>query len=304
MLARGYHPRMAMGPIIAVGGIDMLIPPSALAVLLGSLAQISISGLLVGGIVPGLVMAVLFLGWIVLRASMDPSLAPRDDGTHEPFSFKPLLVHVLPLVAIFAAVVGAMVGGVATPTEAGAVGAFATLVVALLYRSLSMNALVEALGGTVAVSGSVLFILLGAVTFSQILTFSGAGDGIVQILRAADLGPVGMVLLMMGVLLVLGCFLDQVSIMMMTLPFFVPVAMALGLDMVWFGILFLICMQIGLLTPPFGLLLFVMKSAAPPDTPMREVYMAAAPYVAFSALVLLLVFLFPPLATCLPRWLG
>ncbi|WP_376096888.1 TRAP transporter large permease subunit [Roseomonas sp. CCTCC AB2023176] len=304
MLARGYHPRMAMGPIMAVGGIDMLVPPSALAVLLGSLAQISISGLLVGGIVPGLVMAVLFLGWIVFRASMDPSLAPRDDGPQEPFSFKPLLIHVLPLVAIFAAVVGAMVGGVATPTEAGAVGAFATLVVAFLYRSLSMKALVEALGGTVAVSGSVLFILLGAVTFSQVLTFSGAGDGIVQILRAADLGPVGMVLLMMGVLLVLGCFLDQVSIMMMTLPFFVPVATALNLDMVWFGVLFLICMQIGLLTPPFGLLLFVMKSAAPPDTPMREVYMAAAPYVAFSTLVLLLVFLFPPLATWLPRWLG
>ncbi len=303
MLARGYHPRMAMGPIMAVGGIDMLVPPSALAVLLGSLAGISISGLLVGGVVPGLLMAVLFIGWIILRATMNPSLAPPDDGPREAFAIAPLIIHVLPLVAIFAAVVGAMVGGIATPTEAGAVGAAATLLVALLYRGLTWRALVGALGGTVAVSGSVLFILLGAITFSQVLTFSGAGNGITDILRAADLAPWQMVLLMMAVLLLLGCFLDQVSIVMMTLPFFVPLATALNLDMIWFGVLFLICMQVGLLTPPFGLLLFVMKSAAPAGTPMREVYAAAAPYVAFSLVVLLLVFLVPPLATGLPAWL-
>jgi len=303
MLARGYERKMAMGPIIAIGGVDMLIPPSALAVLLGSLAGISISGLLIGGVVPGLILAVLFVGWIVLRASLDPSLAPPDPGPGGRITFRPLLVHVLPLVAIFAAVVGTMVGGIATPTEAGAVGAFATLVVAALYRGLTPRALTQALAGTVAVSGAILFILLGAITFSQVLTFSGAGTGITEVLRAWDLAPWQMVLLMMAVLLVLGCFLDQVSIMMMTIPFFVPVAQAMGLDMVWFGVLFLICMQIGLLTPPFGLLLFVMKSAAPPEVRMREVYAAAAPYVGFSVAVLLLVFLVPSLATGLGAWL-
>jgi tripartite ATP-independent transporter DctM subunit len=303
MLARGYEKRMAMGPIIAIGGVDMLIPPSALAVLLGSLAGISISGLLIGGVVPGLLLSVLFVGWIVLRCALNPSLAPPDPGPPGRPTILPLLVHVLPLVAIFAAVVGSMVGGVATPTEAGAVGAFATLVVAALYRGLTPRALVQALAGTVAVSGAILFILLGALTFSQVLTFSGAGNGILEVLRAFDLAPWQMVLLMMAVLLVLGCFLDQVSIMMMTIPFFVPVAQAMGLDMVWFGVLFLICMQIGLLTPPFGLLLFVMKSAAPAGTSMRDVYAAAAPYVAFSVLALALVFLFPPLATGLGAWL-
>ena len=303
MLARGYDRKMAMGPIMAIGGVDMLVPPSALAVLLGSLAGISISGLLVGGIVPGLLLAALFIGWIVLRTTLDPTLAPRDPGPEGGATLMPLLIHVLPLVAIFAAVVGTMVGGIATPTESGAVGAFATLVVAALYRSLTPKALVQALAGTVAVSGAILFILLGAITFSQVLTFSGASTGIVDVLRAADLAPWQMVLLMMAILLVLGCFLDQVSIIMMTIPFFVPVAQALGLDMVWFGVLFLICMQIGLLTPPFGLLLFVMKSAAPPDVRMREVYAAAAPYVLFSLGVLLLVFLFPPLATGLGAWL-
>jgi tripartite ATP-independent transporter DctM subunit len=303
MLARGYDRKMAMGPIMAIGGVDMLVPPSALAVLLGSLAGISISGLLVGGVVPGLMLSVLFIGWIVTRAALNPALAPPDPGPAEGATLLPLLVHVLPLVAIFAAVVGSMVGGIATPTEAGAVGAFATLVVAALYRGLTVKALTEALAGTVAVSGAILFILLGAITFSQVLTFSGAGNGIVEVLQAWQLEPWQMVLLMMAVLLVLGCFLDQVSIMMMTIPFFVPVAQALGLDMVWFGVLFLICMQIGLLTPPFGLLLFVMKSAAPREVTLREVYAAAAPYVAFSLLALVLVFLFPPLATGLGQWL-
>ena len=292
MLARGYDRKMAMGPIMAIGGVDMLIPPSALAVLLGSLAGISISGLLIGGVVPGLILSALFVGWIVLRCAMNPRLAPPDPVPPGGATILPLLIHVLPLVLIFAAVVGTMVGGIATPTEAGAVGAFATLVVAALYRGLTPRALVQA-----------LVILLGAVTFSQVLTFSGAGDGIVAVLRAFDLAPWQMVLLMMAVLIVLGCFLDQVSIMMMTIPFFLPVAQALGLDMVWFGVLFLICMQIGLLTPPFGLLLFVMKSAAPPDVRMREVYAAAAPYVLFSLGVLILVFLFPPLATGLNQWL-
>jgi tripartite ATP-independent transporter DctM subunit len=304
MLARGYDKRMAMGPIMAVGGVDMLVPPSALAVLLGSLAGISISGLLVGGIVPGLLLSVLFVGWIMLRCRMNPALAPRDAAPEGGPRWRPLLVHVLPLVLIFAAVVGSMVGGIATPTESGAVGAFATLVVAALYRGLTPSALIRALAGTLAVSSAVLFILMGAITFSQILTFSGAADGITDLLRNTDLGPSGLVLLMMAILLVLGCFLDQVSIMMITLPFFVPIAQELGLDMVWFGILYLIAMQVGLLTPPFGLLLFVMKGAAPAGTRMTEVYAAAAPYVVFSVLMLVLVFLFPPLATGLGRWLG
>jgi tripartite ATP-independent transporter DctM subunit len=303
MLARGYDRKMAMGPIMAIGGVDMLIPPSALAVLLGSLAGISISGLLIGGVVPGLILSALFIGWIVIRCAIDPRLAPPDPGPAGRATLVPLLVHVLPLVAIFAAVVGTMVGGIATPTEAGAVGAFATLVVAALYRGLTPKALVQALAGTVAVSGAILFILLGAITFSQVLTFSGAGNGIVEVLRAWELAPWQMVLLMMAVLLVLGCFLVQVSIMMMTIPFFLPIAQAMGFDMIWFGVLFLICMQIGLLTPPFGLLLFVMKSAAPPEVTLREVYAAATPYVAFSLLVLTLVFLFPPLATGLNAWL-
>jgi tripartite ATP-independent transporter DctM subunit len=307
MLERGYDKRLAMGPIIGIGGVDMLIPPSALAVLLGSLAGISISGLLIGGIVPGLILSALFVGYIVLRASLDPSLAPDGPAEQGPSGiarWTPLLVHVLPLVLIFGMVVGAMTAGWATPTEAAALGASATIVAAMAYRSLTWAALMKALTGTVAVSGTILFIIIGATTFSQVLSFSGATNGIVGLVAGQGLSTTVILLGMMAILLFLGCFVDQVSMMLITLPFFMPLVAQLGVDPIWFGVLFLICMQLGLLTPPFGLLLFTMKGVAPPGIAMTDIFKAALPYVGFGLLAFFLVFVFPPLATWLPRLLG
>ncbi len=307
MLERGYDKRFAMGPIIGIGGVDMLIPPSALAVLLGSLAGISISGLLIGGIVPGLILSVVFVGYIVLRAWLDPSLAPESAVEIAPpgvSRWLPFLVHVLPLLLIFGVVVGAMTAGWATPTEAAALGAAGTIVAAMLYRSLTWAALMKALTGTVAVSGTILFIIMGATTFSQVLSFSGATNGIVGLVSAQGLSATVILLGMMLILLFLGCFVDQVSMMLITLPFFMPLVSQLGVDPIWFGVLFLICMQLGLLTPPFGLLLFTMKGVAPPGITMNDVFRAAMPYVWFGLLVLALVFVFPPVATWLPKLLG
>jgi tripartite ATP-independent transporter DctM subunit len=307
MLDRGYDKRLAMGPIMGIGGVDMLIPPSALAVLLGSLAGISISGLLIGGIVPGLILSVLFVGYIILRATLDPSLAPEEKLEAGPAGiarWAPFLVHVLPLVLIFGMVVGAMTAGWATPTEAAALGASGTIIAAMLYRSLTWAALMKALTGTVAVSGIILFIIIGATTFSQVLSFSGATNGIVGLVSAQGLSATVILLGMMAILLFLGCFVDQVSMMLITLPFFMPLVQQLGVDPIWFGVLFLICMQLGLLTPPFGLLLFTMKGVAPPGITMNDVFQAALPYVWFGLLVLAVVFLFPPLATWLPGLIG
>jgi tripartite ATP-independent transporter DctM subunit len=307
MLERGYEKKLAMGPIIGIGGVDMLIPPSALAVLLGSLAGISISGILIGGIVPGLILSVLFVGYIILRAWLDPTLAPEEALIEGPSGVKrwvPFFVHVLPLVLIFGMVVGAMTAGWATPTEAAALGASGTIVAAMLYRSLTWAALMKALTGTVAVSGIILFIIIGATTFSQVLSFSGATNGIVGLVSAQGLSATVIVIGMMLILLFLGCFVDQVSMMLITLPFFMPLVQQLGVDPIWFGVLFLICMQLGLLTPPFGLLLFTMKGVAPPSITMNDVFQAALPYVWFGLLVLMFVFFFPPLATWLPGLLG
>jgi tripartite ATP-independent transporter DctM subunit len=303
MLRRGYHPKMAMGPIMAIGGVDMLIPPSALTVLLGSLAGISISQLLVAGIMPGILLSVAFVAYIVLRAAANPRLAPAFE--HEEVRgwarWRPLVVYVTPLVAIFVIVILAMSAGWATPTEAAAVGAVATVAVAWIYRSLGWASLMKALMGTAAISGVILFIIVGATTFAQILTFSGATNGLVEAIRAANLSPAVVLGTMMLILLVLGCFIDQVSMMLITLPFFMPLVALYGFDPVWFGVLFLICMQLGLLTPPFGMLLFTMKSVAPRTITMQQVYGAVAPYVLLGLAMLFLVMAFPPVATWLPR---
>jgi tripartite ATP-independent transporter DctM subunit len=307
MLARGYEPKMAMGPIMGIGGVDMLIPPSALTVLLGSIAGISISGLLIGGIVPGLILSTLFVGYIILRAALDPALAPNEElPPAEGFwqRWGPFLLHVLPLVLIFAIVVGAMTRGWATPTEAAALGAAATIAAAACYRALTVANLMKALTGTVAVSGTILFIILGATTFAQVLSFSGATNGIVSLVSAQGLSAATLIIGMMLVLLFLGCFVDQVSMMLITLPFFMPLVGRLGVDPVWFGVLFLICMQLGLLTPPFGLLLFTMKGVAPPGITMQQIYAASVPYIVFGVLVMAAIFAFPPLATWLPGVLG
>lgn len=305
MLKRGYHPRMAMGPIMAIGGVDMLVPPSALTVLLGSLAGISISGLLIAGVVPGLLMAVMFIGWIVLTAKRQPEWAPVAD--HEPVEgwerWRPLVVHVTPLVMIFLLVIVAMSAGWATPTESAALGALATIVVCLLYRSLSWSALVKALMGTTAISGVILFIILGATTFSQILSFSGATNGLVSMVQGSGLPGWAVLAGMIAILLLLGCFVDQVSMMLITLPFFMPLVLHFGWDPLWFGVIYLICMQLGLLTPPFGMLLFTMRSVAPKEIPTREIFAAVTPYVVMGVLMIGLVLAVPQVATGLPNWL-
>jgi len=305
MLRRRYHPSMAMGPIMAIGGVDMLIPPSALTVLLGSLAGISISQLLVAGIVPGVLLSAIFVGYIVTRTSLDPGLAPPFEGERVAgwARWWPLVIYVLPLLLIFAVVVLAMSAGWATPTESAAVGAVATALIAALYRSLAWPSLLKALLGTAGISGVILLIIVGATTFSQILAFSGATNGLVTVIREAQLTPVVVLWAMMLVLLVLGCFIDQVSMMLITLPFFMPLVELYRFDPVWFGVLFLICLQLGLLTPPFGMLLFTMKSVAPREITMGQVYRAVTPYVLFGLLMLAVVWLAPPDATWLPRLL-
>jgi len=302
MLRRGYHPTMAMGPIMAIGGVDMLIPPSALTVLLGSLSGISISQLLVAGILPGVLLSAAFVAYIVAKALLDPRLAPAFEGETVAgwARWQPLLVYVMPLVLIFVVVILAMSAGWATPTESAAIGAIATVLVAWLYRSLTRAGLMKALLGTAGISGVILFIIVGATTFAQILTFSGATNGLVTAIREAQFTSPVVLGAMMLILLVLGCFIDQVSMMLITLPFFMPLVELYRFDPVWFGVLFLICMQLGLLTPPFGMLLFTMKSVAPRTITMAQVYGAVTPYVVLGLLMLVVVILFPPVATWLP----
>ena len=306
MLARGYHPVMATGPIMAIGAVDMLIPPSALTVLLGSLSGISISKLLIGGVVPGLLLAAAFVAYIIVRVKLKPELAPVSEFQefHGWEKLRPFFQYVLPLVSIFVIVVASMSAGWATPTESAAIGALATVAFALAYRALSIDNLLQSLFGTVSISGMILFIIVGATTFSQILSFSGASNGLVEMITEQGLPPMVVVAGMMLILIFLGVFVDQVSMMMITLPIFMPVVQRFGIDLVWFGVMFLICMQMGLLLPPHGMLLMTMKGVAPAEVTMTHIFLAVMPFVLMSVVMLALVFFVPAVALWLPRLLG
>jgi tripartite ATP-independent transporter DctM subunit len=306
MLKRGYHPTMATGPVMAIGAVDMLIPPSALTVLLGSFSGISISGLLVGGVIPGLILSVAFVAYIIGRVMLSPELAPPSPLVeyHGWARFVPFLKYVLPLVSIFAIVVISMSAGWATPTESAAIGAFATMAMAVIYRALTFKNLFAALRGTVAISTIILFIIVGATTFAQILSFSGASNGLVGQLLGLGLSSSAIIAGMMGILIFLGIFVDQVSMMLITLPIFMPIVQRVGVEPIWFGVMFLICMQLGLLLPPHGLLLMTMRGVAPPQVTMAHIFLAVIPYVTMSLLVLALVFAVPAVATWLPRVLS
>ncbi|AUM73973.1 TRAP transporter large permease [Paracoccus jeotgali] len=302
MLRRGYSPTLTFGPAMAVGGIAVLIPPSALAVMLGSLSGISITQLLIGGIFPGMLMAVGFLLFVILTAVVSPSSAPREDKA-EVLSARERLVpffrDVVPLSGIFVAVIGGMLGGFATPTEAAALGSAASLIATIVYRKLTFSNLVISLMETAKVSISILFIIVASVTFSQILSFSGATSGFMSVVREVDASPMMLVLAMLGIILVLGCLIDQISIMMITLPFFMPIAHSAGIEPVWLGLMMLVAIELGLLTPPFGLLLMVMQGASR-ETPLLHIYKAAIPFILIELGVLILMFLVPELTMFLP----
>ena len=302
MLSKGYHPSMAMGPIMASGAIAMLIPPSALAVLVGSLAGISIAGLMLAGVIPALLLAALFVAYIVLRCTVSPKLAPADESRAMTIGdrWRPFLVYVAPLSLVFVVVIGSLLAGLATPTESAALGCVAALAASAAYGSLTRERLGRALMETVKLSVMILFIIAASQTFSQVLSFSGATSGLIQTIGRYHLTEAEVLLGIVVLLLFLGCFIDQVSMLMVTVPIFVPLAAEAGIDPLILGVVYLLTMEIALLTPPFGLLLFVMRGVAPEGFDMRQVYAAVGPFLVIKLLVLALLLWQPAVGTWLP----
>lgn len=303
MKDRGYASTISIGPILAVGGIAMLIPPSGLGVLLGSLARISINDLLIAAIVPGVLMAILFLGYIIIRCKINPDLAPAYDGPELTMRERvmPIFTHVLPLLAVFVVVVGSMFTGIATPTESAALGVLATLAAAALYRVLSVKAIILSLSETLKFSAMILLIICTSGTFSQILAFSGATQEMSTIVTSSGVSNMMLVVFMLGILIFLGCFMDQVSMMMLTLPIFMPIVHSIGVDPIWFGVLMLITLEISLTTPPFGLLLFLMQSVADRPIAMTTIYRSVLPFLILEFLILGIIFAFPGMVSWLPN---
>jgi tripartite ATP-independent transporter DctM subunit len=302
MRKRGYSGDMSIGPILCSGALAMIIPPSALAVIFATIAKLSIGDLLIALILPGLLLAVLYAVYIIGRASLDPAAAPSYDVASVPLSEKliGLVKYVLPLSIIVFLVVGVIFVGVATPTEAAALGALGSFGMAWAYGGVSWGGMIEALKGTVRISVMMLTIMAAAITFSQILAFSGATRGLLQFVTDLPVAPLVLVILMQIVVLFLGCFMEQIAIMLITLPIFMPIVKSIGVDPIWFAVITLINLEVALMTPPFGMLLFVIRGVAGDSVSMRTIYMSAMPFVAIDLLAIGIIIALPDIALFLP----
>ena len=302
MARRGYKKHLAMGPILGTGGLAMIIPPSGLAVLLGSIARIDIGKLLIAGVLPGLLLAAMYVAVIYVQVKLDPDAAPQYAVERVSLGEKLRLVatNILPMGVIVFMVIGLILLGVATPSESAAFGVLGVLILAAAFGSLSVEAVRSSLLNALKVTAMVFLIITGSATFSQILALSGASSGMVRWATGQEVAPIVLLLVMFAILLFLGMLMEQVSIMMLTVPIFFPLAQALGFDLIWFGVIMLLALEISLATPPFGLGLFVLMGVAPRGTSLFDVAVAALPYVGSAILLVLILIAVPEIATLLP----
>ncbi len=302
MQRRGYSWRMSMGPILGTGGLAMIIPPSSLGVLLASIAGIDVGRLLIAGIFPGLILALLYAGLIYIQVRLDPEAAPSYDVAPSSPREKAAAVwtNVLPMGLVVFMVIGFIILGIATPTEAAAFGVLGVLVLTVAFRLLSWDVVKTALETTVRVAGMVFFIIMSSTVFSQLLAYSGASAGMLEWATGFVAPTAVMLLLMFAVLLLLGMFMDPVSMMLISIPIFFPLIGAMSLDPIWFGIFGLLALEMSGTTPPFGLLLYIMLGVAPAGTTLFRVAGAAFPFLICDAILIGLLIAFPAIALYLP----
>ena len=302
MERRGYKLSMSAGPIMGSGGIAMIIPPSGTVVLVASLAFVSIGQLLIAGIIPGILLGILYASYVMGRCYLQPHLAPPYKMPPMPLflKIKATFLNLVPIVIIIFLVTGVIILGIASPSEAAAMGALGAFVLAACYRSLTWKVIKTSILNSCKISVMLLSILLGAMAFSQILAYTGAVRGLVQLATNFPLPNVVIVIIMLLLILILGCFMDEVAILLMIIPIYMPIIAALDINPIWFLILYLINMEMGLTTPPFGLILFAVKGVLPPNTRMVELYKAAFPFLVCDAIVIALIIALPQIALWLP----
>ena len=296
---RGYKKPMSLGPILGSGGLAIMIPPSGLAVLLGVIAEISIGKILIAIILPGIIMAALYALYIIGRCALDPDIAPAFKVESIPWSEKLRAGarHILPLGFIIFMVVGVIFVGLATPSEAAASGALATFLLAAVRGRMSWQAFKLSISGSLEISVMLLLIISGALAFTQILAFTGATEGLVNLVLSIEATPLAVVGIMIMAVVLLGMVMGPVPIMLVTLPVFVPVVEELGFDAIWFAVLYLIAIETGSTSPPFGAGLFVMKGVAPKGTTMNDIYRAAVPFLICDVLAIAAVLFVPGIVT-------
>jgi tripartite ATP-independent transporter DctM subunit len=302
MEKRGYHKSMIFGPILSAGSLAVLVPPSVTAVLLASIGELSVGETLLAIIGPGLLLAALYSAYIIIRCAISPSLAPKYQVRQVPMSEKLLNVarNILPVVLIIFSVIGFMVLGVATPEEAAASGAIATLFVAAVQGRLNWAVIKKTVFGTLRVTGMIFLIMAGAKGFSQVLAFTGATQALAEGVPNLSVHPLIVMGMMQVVMIALGCFMDPMAIILITMPTFIPAIIALGFDPIWFGAIAVVNLELGMITPPFGIVLYAMKAVAPPQYTMGDIIRSVLPFMGLQLLAITLCILFP----AIPLWLA
>ena len=307
MLRHGYAPRFSVGVVAGSSVLGMLIPPSLLLILYGILTERSIGDLFIAGIVPGIVLAVSFAIGIVLMATFRPHWIYANEAAEYSAKEAPLMGaaeiagKMLPIVLLIALVLGGIYGGLFTPVEAGAVGAAGSLVLAFVKRRLDGQTLWKVLVETAHITAAVCFLIISASLYSRMLAISGVTELLRGLIVDTGFGFAGLLTVFIVVVLILGTILDSSSIMLITIPLVLPALIGFNTDLIWFGIVTVIAIEIGLLTPPFGIAVFVIKSTLGPDSPitLKDIFAGAFPFAVIVFVVLLLVIAVPQLATML-----
>ncbi len=317
MLRLGYDRKMTIGLICAAGALATLIPPSIIMIVYGLSAEVAIGDLFMAGAVPGLMLAVFYAGYVLIRVHLNPALAPTAAEvtavTGKTNKLSPARLNAVVLcILLIGSVMGSIYGGIASITEAAAVGALSAMIVAAVRHEFKWPMIKAALVGTMATVGTIIWLVLGAVSFVGIFNLVGGGDFMRGLFMNLGLPAIGVILVMMLILVVLGTFMEWIAIVLITVPVFAPVVMSLAPELgltedqakIWFGILFVLNIQIYFLSPPFGPACFWLKSVAPKDISLQEIFLAVLPFIGLQIIGLILVMVFPQIALWLPEALG
>ncbi len=302
MLKRRYDKHIAVGLIQAGGALGFLIPPSMMMIMYGFLSGVSVGQLFAGGIIPGFMLAVMYIIYIGIRCNlqphMGPPLPPEERGTLQD-KVKSLKALILPSILIFT-VMGCIFGGITSPTEASAFGAIGALVCAAVRKKLDWQLIKKTVMPTLELAGFNAWIIIGAVVFSKVYTGLGAKAMINSYIVGLEVNPWIILISMQLTFFIFGMFMDDIAILFLCMPIYIPIVQSLGFDPVWFAVLYIINMQMAFLTPPYGLNLFYMKAVAPPDISMGDIYKSVLPFIGIQAIGIVLVMVFPQLALYLP----
>lgn len=304
MTARGYDRNIAAGLIVSGASLAPIIPPSLLAIIVGSIADVSIAKLLIAGIMPGLLLGGIFVLYVFGRIAHNPDVAPanvsaeRDETTVGEQAIA--LVRILPFAIVIFSVMGFIMLGIATPSESAATGVVGALITAAIYRNLSFRMIWDSVMASITVSAMILAIMAMSKMFTQLLAFTGATGELVQLVANLDFGATAMLVLMLAVPFLLCMFIDTIAVILLTIPIYQPVVNSLGFDPVWFWLLFLINITLGAITPPFGYTLFAFKAVVP-DMTINDVYNATWPFVVLFLAGIAIIIMVPGIATWLPN---